>query len=146
MEALTERGIGTLVYYPVPVHRQEYLQTFVPGAADLDLPVTNLLADEVLSIPVRPNLTADELETVIGAVREVATPVEPVADRRRYRSMSAPLRVGLAGLGSMGRNHLRHLSTREDCALAAVATRIRPSSADAVAKTGAAGHRGRARR
>ena len=79
MEALTERGIGTLIYYPVPVHRQEYLQQFVPGAADLDLPVTNLLVDEVLSIPVRPNLTSDELETVIGAVREVATPVKPAA-------------------------------------------------------------------
>ncbi len=35
--------------------------------------------------------------------------------------MSAPLRVGLAGLGSMGRNHLRHLSTRQDCELVAVA-------------------------
>jgi perosamine synthetase len=71
---LTERGIGTLVYYPVPVHRQAYVQARVPGAADLDLPVTNRLADEVLSIPVRPNLTDDELEAVIAAVREVATP------------------------------------------------------------------------
>lgn len=74
IDGLTERGVGTLVYYPVPVHRQAYLQAFMPGAADLDLPVTNQLADEVLSIPVRPNLSADELETVIAAVREVATP------------------------------------------------------------------------
>ncbi len=74
IDGLTERGVGTLVYYPVPVHRQAYLQALVPGAADLDLPVTNRLADEVLSIPVRPNLSADELETVIAAVREVATP------------------------------------------------------------------------
>ncbi|MGH2467587.1 MAG: DegT/DnrJ/EryC1/StrS family aminotransferase, partial [Candidatus Limnocylindrales bacterium] len=37
---LAERGVGTLVYYPVPVHRQAYLQAFVPGAAELDLPVT----------------------------------------------------------------------------------------------------------
>ena len=75
VDGLTERGIGTLIYYPVPVHRQEYLQTYLPGAADLDLPVTNRLADEVLSIPVRPNLTDDELTAVIAAVREVATPV-----------------------------------------------------------------------
>jgi dTDP-4-amino-4,6-dideoxygalactose transaminase len=49
----------------------------MPGAADLDLPVTNRLAEEVLSIPVRPNLAPDELEAVIAAIREVATPVEP---------------------------------------------------------------------
>ena len=78
-------------------------------------PVTNRLSDEVLSIPVRPNLAAEELEAVIAAIREVATPVEPAvapalaADRRGSRLMAAPLRVGLAGLGSMGRNHLRHL-------------------------------------
>ncbi len=79
IDGLTERGIGTLIYYPVPVHRQAYLQAFVPGAADLDLPVTNRLSDEVLSIPVRPNLTEEELQAVIDAVREVATPLEPAA-------------------------------------------------------------------
>ncbi len=75
IDGLTERGIGTLIYYPIPVHRQAYLQAFVPGAAELDLPVTDRLADEVLSIPVRPNLTEKELQAVIDAVREVATPV-----------------------------------------------------------------------
>ncbi|HEX5451930.1 MAG TPA: DegT/DnrJ/EryC1/StrS family aminotransferase, partial [Candidatus Limnocylindrales bacterium] len=75
IDGLTERGVGTLIYYPVPIHRQSYLQTLLPGAAALDLPVTDLLAAEVLSIPVRPNLTDEELEIVIGAVREVATPV-----------------------------------------------------------------------
>jgi perosamine synthetase len=79
IEGLTERGIGTLIYYPVPVHRQAYLQAFVPGAADLDLPVTNGLSDEVLSIPVRPNLAPEELEAVIAAIREVATPIGQAA-------------------------------------------------------------------
>ncbi len=51
----------------------------------------------------------------------------------------APLRVGLAGLGSMGRNHLRHLASREDCRLAAVADPDPAVLADAIAKTGAAG-------
>jgi len=71
---LTERGVGTLIYYPVPVHRQAYLQPYVPGAADLDLPVTNRLSEEVLSIPVRPNLTDAELDTIVSAIREVAAP------------------------------------------------------------------------
>jgi perosamine synthetase len=81
IDGLTERGVGTLIYYPVPIHRQAYLQAFAPGAADLDLPVTSRLSEEVLSIPVRPNLAADELEAVIAAIREVATPVEmaPIA-------------------------------------------------------------------
>jgi len=53
--------------------------------------------------------------------------------------MSAPLRVGLAGLGSMGRNHLRHLAAREGCRLVAVADPVAEVLDDAVAKTGAAG-------
>jgi dTDP-4-amino-4,6-dideoxygalactose transaminase len=75
VEGLTERGIGSLIYYPVPVHRQAYLVERMPELRDLRLPVTEMLTDEVLSIPVRPNLTDEELERVIDAVREVATPV-----------------------------------------------------------------------
>jgi dTDP-4-amino-4,6-dideoxygalactose transaminase len=71
--ALEERGVGTMIYYPIPIHRQTYLQRLMPGAADLALPVTDRLADEVLSLPVRPDLTDAELDTVIAAVREVAT-------------------------------------------------------------------------
>ena len=82
IDGLAQRGIGTLVYYPVPVHRQAYLQAFVPGAAALDLPVTDRLADEVLSIPARPNLAPEDLEAVIAAVREVATPAGPAATDR----------------------------------------------------------------
>jgi len=75
IDGLAERGVGTLIYYPVPTHRQAYLQAVMPGAADQPLPVTDRLSDEVLSIPVRPNLTDAELDVVIEAVREVATPV-----------------------------------------------------------------------
>ncbi len=75
IEGLTERGVGTLIYYPVPIHKQAYLQAFVPGAADLHLPVTDQLADEVLAIPVHPRLSQDDLATIVRSVREVATPV-----------------------------------------------------------------------
>jgi UDP-N-acetylglucosamine 3-dehydrogenase len=50
-----------------------------------------------------------------------------------------PLRVGLAGLGSMGRNHLRVLGTRERCSLVAVADPVGELLDDAVARTSAAG-------
>lgn len=75
IDGLAERGVGTLIYYPIPIHRQTYLQSYVPGAADLDLPVTNRLSDEVLAIPVHPKLSQDDLATIVRAVREVATPV-----------------------------------------------------------------------
>ena len=75
IDGLTERGIGTLIYYPIPIHRQAYLQAYMPGAADLDLPVTNRLSDEVLAIPVHPMLSDEDLATIVGAVRAVATPV-----------------------------------------------------------------------
>ncbi|MFH1169938.1 MAG: DegT/DnrJ/EryC1/StrS family aminotransferase [Chloroflexota bacterium] len=59
---LSRRGIGTSVHYPVPVHLQ-------PAYADLKLragsfPVTEKCAGEVLSLPMFPELTADEIERV----------------------------------------------------------------------------------
>lgn len=50
-----------------------------------------------------------------------------------------PLRIGLAGLGSMGLNHLRLLSARSDLVLAAVADPVEASLAAATARTGAQG-------
>jgi len=49
------------------------------------------------------------------------------------------LRVGLAGLGSMGRNHLRILAGRDDIRLVAVADPVEPTLAGATAQTGAQG-------
>lgn len=72
--ALEQRGIGTGTYYRIPIHRQRYLRDLMPEVAALHLPVTERLSDEVLSIPVRPDLTEWEVDQVIGAVRDVATP------------------------------------------------------------------------
>jgi perosamine synthetase len=79
IDGLIERGIGTLIYYPVPIHRQAYLQAYVPGAADLDLPVTNRLSDDVLAIPVHPMLSGEDLAAIVAAIREIATPVASAA-------------------------------------------------------------------
>jgi len=64
---LHEQGIQTLVHYPVPVHRQEAYAEL--GYAHGSLPVTERLADEVLSLPVYPQLGDDEVHAVIEAVR-----------------------------------------------------------------------------
>jgi len=53
--------------------------------------------------------------------------------------MAASLRLGLAGLGSMGRNHLRVIAAHPECRLAAIADPDPAALADAVARTGAEG-------
>ena len=61
-EHLQQKGIGHGVYYPIPVHR---LPSF---EVNVDLPQTELAALEVLSIPVHPLLSDEDVEEVIEAV------------------------------------------------------------------------------
>jgi perosamine synthetase len=79
---LTDRGVGSGIYYPIPVHRQKPFVAL--GFGDEDLPVTDRLTGQVLSIPVHPSLTDDEVSTVIGAVNETAAELgtlDPGADQ-----------------------------------------------------------------
>jgi dTDP-4-amino-4,6-dideoxygalactose transaminase len=72
--ALTERGVGSAVYYPTPIHRlRPYLTD--GGTAGWHLPETDRAADEVLSLPVFPSLTAAELDRIVEAVNEAVAPV-----------------------------------------------------------------------
>ena len=63
---LKERGIASAIYYPIPLHRQECFQN---GGRTPSLPVSEMLAGEVLSLPVFPDMTAGEQETVAQAIR-----------------------------------------------------------------------------
>jgi len=63
---LAERGVGTGVYYPVPVH---HLPSF---GLDLDLPATRRAASEVISLPVHPALHLQDLESIVIAVNTIA--------------------------------------------------------------------------
>ncbi len=69
-ERLAERGVGSAIYYPIPVHRQKPFAAL--GYDEQRYPVTERLTDQVLSIPVHPSLTDDEVATVIGAVNQTA--------------------------------------------------------------------------
>ena len=67
--ALLERGIHTGIHYPIPVHLQ-------PAHADLgytrgDFPISERLADEVLSLPLYPELTDSQVGAVAAALRGV---------------------------------------------------------------------------
>ncbi len=64
-----EHQVGNGVYYPIPNHRLPSLATYAPG---LDLPETERAAREVISLPVHPSLTQDDLERIVAAVNAVA--------------------------------------------------------------------------
>lgn len=64
---LGERGIGCEIYYPVPLHAQPCFQT---GGARRSLPVAEMLAGEAISLPVFPELTAEERGAVTDAILE----------------------------------------------------------------------------
>jgi perosamine synthetase len=63
-----EHGIGTGVYYPIPNHRLPSLASFAPSH---ELPETERAAREVLSLPVHPSLTDEDLERIVNAVTAV---------------------------------------------------------------------------
>jgi dTDP-4-amino-4,6-dideoxygalactose transaminase len=75
-DALAERGVGSGVYYPIPVHHQKPFEAL--GYGDQRYPVSERLASEVLSIPVHPGLTDSEVATVIDAVNDVAAALGPM--------------------------------------------------------------------
>jgi dTDP-4-amino-4,6-dideoxygalactose transaminase len=63
-------GIQTNIHYPIPAHRQEAYAGL--GHAAGTFPLSEQLADEVISLPMGPHLTDGEVEAVIDAVREIA--------------------------------------------------------------------------
>ena len=62
---LAEAGIGAAVYYPIPLHRQPALAPYAPGAPAL--PVSERAAERVLSLPMFPELTEQEVEAVVAS-------------------------------------------------------------------------------
>jgi len=64
--ALEAAGIGTAIHYPVPIHRQPLFLEL--GYGGQRFPVAEQAADEVLSLPVHPALSDDDLDRIVEAV------------------------------------------------------------------------------
>ena len=60
-----EHQVGCGVYYPIPNHRLDSLAPYAPG---LELPETERAAAEVISLPVHPSLSAQDLDRVVAGV------------------------------------------------------------------------------
>jgi dTDP-4-amino-4,6-dideoxygalactose transaminase len=70
MAALAERGVGTLIHYPIPLHLQP---VFAPlGGRPGDLPVAEKACSEILSLPLYPEMTDEQAFSVVAAVRDAA--------------------------------------------------------------------------
>ncbi|MFJ8647235.1 DegT/DnrJ/EryC1/StrS family aminotransferase [Streptomyces sp. NPDC093546] len=69
MAKLTEAGVGNAVYYPTPIHRlKPYWEPDQKAGRTWDLPETEKAAAEVVSLPVHPSLTQNDLERIVTAV------------------------------------------------------------------------------
>lgn len=68
IEQLREGGIGVGVHYPIPIHHQPMYQEL--GYND-SLPISETASREVLSLPVHPSLTQQDLDDIIAAVSQI---------------------------------------------------------------------------
>jgi dTDP-4-amino-4,6-dideoxygalactose transaminase len=66
-QQLSSRGVQTGVHYPIPCHQQPPLRPFADGA----LPVAERAAREVLSLPLFPHMTGEQIDTVCDALRDL---------------------------------------------------------------------------
>ncbi|MEO6720362.1 MAG: DegT/DnrJ/EryC1/StrS family aminotransferase [Ferruginibacter sp.] len=63
---LAERGIPSMIYYPVPCHKQKMFASL--GGADYDLPVTDWLTERVISLPIHTELDEEQQDFIISNV------------------------------------------------------------------------------
>jgi len=78
IRALAERGIGTAVHYPCPIHQQPFYQQ---QGFQMSLPIAEAAAQQILSLPVHPAISDEDVTTIIQEVSQYAS--ESGRDRRR---------------------------------------------------------------
>jgi dTDP-4-amino-4,6-dideoxygalactose transaminase len=66
-QALHSQGIATGIHYPIPLHQQPVYARL--GHAPSDFPITARLGPSILSLPMFPEITAEQIEQVVAALR-----------------------------------------------------------------------------
>ena len=69
VEQLAQKGIPSMVYYPVPAHKQNMFKAF--GGNSFELPVTDSLQEKVISLPIHTELSESELKFIVDGLLEV---------------------------------------------------------------------------
>ena len=65
---LSERGVGTEVYYPVPLHLQECFRYL--GYREGDLPVSEEAAKKTIALPIYPELGEEHIHYIVDCISE----------------------------------------------------------------------------
>ena len=65
---LEENGVGTVIHYPIAPHKQECYANEAWNTPQLSLPITELIADCELSLPISPTMTIKEAAEVVRLV------------------------------------------------------------------------------
>ena len=69
LEGMKAKGIGVLIHYPIPVHLQEAYEE--AGGKRGDFPVSEQVANEILSLPMFPHMNKKQIEYVCASLKEL---------------------------------------------------------------------------
>ena len=69
LDAMKQKGIGVLIHYPIPLHLQEAYADL--GYKKGDFPVSEMLASEVLSLPMFPHMKKEQIEYVCSSLKDI---------------------------------------------------------------------------
>lgn len=70
LEALRAQKIGCAIYYPIPLHRQD---VFAEACKEVDLPVAEAVAADCFALPIFPEMTDAQIDTVLDVIRSTVS-------------------------------------------------------------------------
>ena len=81
-QQLSDANVGTEIYYPIPLHRQECFQHLCYEIGSL--PETEKAAAEVMSLPIFPELTEPEIDYVVASLDRAMRTSSSLENANRY--------------------------------------------------------------